>query len=634
MSAIVAAHAYANNVVAFIAWHVEAPIPGCLGFEITRLYADGTERVLAAWVPFEKQSNPEWSPQDTSVWPIQKFSWRDLTVRQGRDGETLREGEILLSYRIRPLVARKATLPAVPVVLKKTYQGDSLPLSYHDEGCTTAQVRVSQFQGREFQAAFTNGILSSQGLAKRLSKLAGKKLSASEQSNLVSTLIRKKGDPLRAWLAGDVLPAMLSMFVRAREVKGRLRLALYELNDPDLLDHLVANAGRVEVILCTAGSTKTGVWDTTNKNSRKALVTAGVKIHHRLFNSSARIGHNKFVVLLDPTEKPIAVLTGSTNWTATGLCGQSNNATIITHDDVAARFNKQWEALRDDTSKLVTQGDETTFSLPNNNVQGPALRSLNGKTSGAIAIGAGNANIWFSPNTKRTTKGPETPPDLQSLYQLMRQARDAILFAVFQPSARGETSIIAEAVNIGTKDRSLLVFGAVSDASAMPESTFTRDRNHDGKITPDERANTFIDQNVQIVLATALGQEDLTANFEYQELLTTGKAIIHDKIVVIDPLSETNCAVAFGSHNLGYKASYCNDENMVIVRGRRDLVLAYAVHVIDVWEHYRFRAIQVENHEQGKKTYEGFLHRDESWQKPSLTTARAMLSKYFAGAKA
>jgi phosphatidylserine/phosphatidylglycerophosphate/cardiolipin synthase-like enzyme len=137
---------------------------------------------------------------------------------------------------------------------------------------------------------------------------------------------------------------------------------------------------------------------------------------------------------------------------------------------------------------------------------------------------------------------------------------------------------------------------------------------------------------VQVVLATALGVKDLIEAFARRtEVLTTGKAIIHDKIVVIDPLSETDCVVAFGSHNLGFKASYCNDENMVIVRGHRDLAVAYAVHVIDLWEHYRFRAIQVEMREQGKKPWDGLLKRDDSWQNPSLKSDRAMLANYFAG---
>ena len=34
-----------------------------------------------------------------------------------------------------------------------------------------------------------------------------------------------------------------------------------------------------------------------------------------------------------------------------------------------------------------------------------------------------------------------------------------------------------------------------------------------------------------------------------------------------------------GSHNLGFKASYANDENMLIVQGNQALAQAYAVHV-------------------------------------------------------
>jgi phosphatidylserine/phosphatidylglycerophosphate/cardiolipin synthase-like enzyme len=407
---------------------------------------------------------------------------------------------------------------------------------------------------------------------------------------------------------------------------------LYELKDKELVSLLTSQAARVEVILCTAGSnTDDTVWDTTNTNSRKALIDAGVTVHHRLFNNSSRIGHNKFGVLRDGHAKPIAVLTGSTNWTSTGMCGQSNNASFITQPKVAAQFQKQWDALLADTNLLAVQGDAASFSAPNKNVQGPILRQLNGAVLPSVKLGKGRAALWFSPNTKGTSKGTATPPDLEVLYSLMRKADNAILFACFQPSGQGKTSIIAEAIEIGMKDRSLLVFGSVSDPSAMPVSPDSKDRNADGKISQDEQANTFRDKNVQVVLATALGVKDLISAFARTEVLTTGKAIIHDKIVVIDPLSETNCVVAFGSHNLGFKASYCNDENMVIVRGHRDFALAYAVHVIDLWEHYRFRAIQVEMREQGKKPWDGLLKRDDGWQTQSLKSDRAMLANYFAG---
>jgi phosphatidylserine/phosphatidylglycerophosphate/cardiolipin synthase-like enzyme len=73
-----------------------------------------------------------------------------------------------------------------------------------------------------------------------------------------------------------------------------------------------------------------------------------------------------------------------------------------------------------------------------------------------------------------------------------------------------------------------------------------------------------------------------------QEILNAGFAIVHDKMVVIDPFSPA-CVVVTGSHNLGHKASYDNDENLVIVQGNRKLAVAYATHILDVYDHFAWR---------------------------------------------
>ena len=44
-----------------------------------------------------------------------------------------------------------------------------------------------------------------------------------------------------------------------------------------------------------------------------------------------------------------------------------------------------------------------------------------------------------------------------------------------------------------------------------------------------------------------------------------------------------------GSHNLGHKASFNNDENLLIVRGQRALAEAYATHVLDIYDHFSWR---------------------------------------------
>jgi hypothetical protein len=57
----------------------------------------------AAWVAFKGQRNRNWLPQDTGAWPMQKMSWRDLTLRKKRSGMTRRADEVNLCYGIGPV---------------------------------------------------------------------------------------------------------------------------------------------------------------------------------------------------------------------------------------------------------------------------------------------------------------------------------------------------------------------------------------------------------------------------------------------------------------------------------------------------------------------------------------------------
>ena len=61
------------------------------------------------------------------------------------------------------------------------------------------------------------------------------------------------------------------------------------------------------------------------------------------------IGHNKFIVLLDKDGKPVAVLTGSTNFTPTGFCTQSNNMLVIDSAELAQLFVDYWHLVKADT---------------------------------------------------------------------------------------------------------------------------------------------------------------------------------------------------------------------------------------------------------------------------------------------
>ena len=81
-----------------------------------------------------------------------------------------------------------------------------------------------------------------------------------------------------------------------------------------------------------------------------------------------------------------------------------------------------------------------------------------------------------------------------------------------------------------------------------------------------EAPSTFDDGNIAIVRAARIDEKTLCGDLGVEQLTAYGGvgAIIHDKIVVIDPRLPT-CSVILGSHNLGFKASYSNDENLLII---------------------------------------------------------------------
>ena len=672
---LVRAYAWNNGEVAYLAWEADRPIEGCVGFLVTRIHEtgpeQGTRRILPTWIAFRDQSNPDWLEQDSSVWPIQQYQWRDLTLRRSRNTTDVRPIDFKVRYEIAPVglngketnrVPVSDTAPYLDANGKPRYEGPQHPLFFIGEPVSTDVIDVTHDFAEKgaIKATFTNGILSTQNLRRQLESLQNKKNpslkpgpATSLPKGILSTLkshIARKGDEIRMFLTADVLAFLTQLIDRAEKSKtGELYLALYELHDPELISRLDAlvKAGKGHVILSTASKTdltvkndppprKPVVWDVENYPARQLLhASGGSRIEDRLFNNDDHIGHNKFAVYV---EKGVAcaVMTGSTNWTETGLCTQSNNVVVIENEDLAKRYLGYWSDLLADKQPAgvpltVTRGKKSATGYePNKAVQGARLRESNAKPTSTIKLQDGaTIETFFSPNTHDPVKNrtSPTPVDLARVYSLMEHAQDAILFLTFFPGVRGEQNIIGTAADLAARRPDLLVQGAISNAQALPPTLKpgapTTYKAKDGTIEklpqpsiwwPDGDASRIV-----MVRASAIAVQH--GNMR-PEILSAGHAIIHDKIIVIDPLDPEKCAVITGSHNLGYKASYQNDENMLLIRGNRALATAYAVHVLDTYDHYVMRAkLEDERRESLIKTGEepvsetgGFLRTTGDWQ--------------------
>lgn len=639
MGKLISARAWCNGEVAYLSWKADGPIADCVGFMITRVHETGPDagqrRILPTWIGFTDQSNPNWLDQDSSVWPIQQYEWRDLTLRRSRDTAKVRPIDFRVHYEIAPVglagreqdaIPASPTAPYLDADGKPRYVGPRHPLMVIGDPIDTPPIDVTHdYAG--VRATYTNGILSTQNLLQQLKAVQKIKPNVPAgpttkiTPGLLSTLkdhIPVEGDKIRMFLTADVLQFLLSMIDRAEQDGGELYMALYELHDPELIKRLtkLTKAGKAHVILSTAGSinpnsSKTPpekkqpvVWDTENYPARRGLHKASAaNVQDRLFNNTAHIGHNKFAVYV---ENGVAksVLTGSTNWTETGLCTQSNNAIIVEDEQVAGEYLACWKRLRDDPQPVGKQLTITYEAKPltafekNNGVQGAALRAANATPAKPDPLaGGGTVEVLFSPNTKAKTKNVKSsaPVDLGRVYSLMGQANDAILFLAFLPGYAGVQNIIGEAAKLAAERPKLLVQGAVSDSKALPPpaaagqpTTYTAP---DGKTKKLPQPAVWWPagdaSRIAVIRAAAVTVE--TGDMK-PELLSAGHAIIHDKIIVIDPLDAKGCTVITGSHNFGYKASYQNDENLLIIRGNQPLAIAYAVHVLDIYDHYLMRA--------------------------------------------
>jgi phosphatidylserine/phosphatidylglycerophosphate/cardiolipin synthase-like enzyme len=192
------------------------------------------------------------------------------------------------------------------------------------------------------------------------------------------------------------------------------------------------------------------------------------------------------------------------------------------------------------------------------NSQGKAFRNENNAPRTAT-VDDKEITLWFSPNTQANTKTrtSETPADIAMVFDLIDKAKQGILFLLFQP---GTPSVADEIEKIAESRPDLFVRGAVTDPKVAEEFDHI-DLYHRGSSPPDT-----------VVPATEV--KDQFSFWEKEILKTAGAhAIIHDKIVVIDPFGD-QAIVCTGSHNDGYRASYMNDENLLIIRGNQELAQA------------------------------------------------------------
>jgi len=561
------------------------PITNCRGFTIRRL-KKGIESFLHGFVGFSDDDKLD--PSATWKFPVQRFMWWDYDVTTGDQ----------VQYSVVPVVGANK---------------DSLSLDPANASPLTPVMTVTGQSSPHISAYFNKGIVAAQWVSRALDNAPNK--------GQILSQVQQPGNSLREALSGPVRPEVISLLEGARQNGGTIYASLYELNDPELIKELVSLGSRCNLILAN-GAFKSNTPPNNDENAAvRQQLESKINLHDRIVKKG-HFAHNKFVVFCDANGKAQKVLTGSLNWTYTGLCTQANNSIVVEDSGVAEDYLAAWNRIKD-------AGNDYPPEL------------VNGNSSAKTHVVDGcTVTPWFVKTS--------AAQDLVYARQLINAATDGILFLFFNPGIfeadpmhwtllqnileRHNSSdpnynpnlyfcgvvnqAIPQLTNPGGPAKGKLQPNAVLDPTASAPSPVTL---YKSGVEPPVRLthDVLVPHNIK----TQFHNWD-------QELLGAGIVNIHSKVIVLDPFG-AKPVVMTGSHNLGFKASSANDDNLMIIQGNAPLAAAYAINIIAIFQNYRWNNY-VEAHRNDPRVWHGLMDTD-SWQDSYLTGSELQELEFWMG---
>jgi hypothetical protein len=331
-----------------------------------------------------------------------------------------------------------------------------------------------------------------------------------------------------------------------------LKVFAYDLNEPDVVKILLtlAEQGRVRVILDNASlhvGNKPEDQFTALFQQRKKSPADIVR------GSFARFSHDKIFIVTRNGGNAIQVLTGSTNFSLTGLYVNANHVLVFEDANVAGHyeevFEKSWQVLS--SNKSPSKGAASAFS------------------NTSLATQPYDSQPGFIPKMD-ITFSPHTPDDASKILgsisdritQETHSAKGNVLFAVMQLT--GSQSPVYKTLSGLHAMQSVYSYG-ISDA---PQGVFL--------YSPA--------QPTGVQVTGKPGQVTLPPPFD--QVPSPPGHEIHDKFVVC-VINGNDPVVYCGSSNLATGGEAANGDNLLAVHDA-DVATVFAIEALGLVDHYNF----------------------------------------------
>jgi hypothetical protein len=322
--------------------------------------------------------------------------------------------------------------------------------------------------------------------------------------------------------------------------------------------------------------------------NEEMISKAGIKGICKPQKSRAGIRHNKFIVLIHKGE-PVGVWTGSTNISAGGIFGHSNLGHVIWNADIAQRYLDYWGQLAEPD---VTRGNLVEEDLkmePTPSDEPPEDRVL----------------TLFCPRDDKKKL------DTLNWYAKLMASAERILCMTF-------------AFNLEDVYEKVLA----SPGDTLRYAVFDKNLAKDVEDQIDAVRNTVI------AVGAKLSKGDME-NFLGEYLTGFNRnRYIHDKFMLVDPLSDDPIVVT-GTANFSGASQSANDENMLVIRKNKRVADIYFGEFMRVFDHLYSRYIVGKMKEAGTSDPNaGFLKETaEEWVPQHFKKGRKELRRrYFMGA--
>ncbi|MBT8234530.1 MAG: hypothetical protein HKO66_07315 [Saprospiraceae bacterium] len=463
-----------------------------MGFAVNRSEYDRTTKELLRkfWLNGKKRFKGEVGDLGLDVrsdqGPFQRFRWSDYTVHPSR----------AYTYEVFPMFGKphdlKRAKPLYLNVLPSENKVDDVSI-YTNRGVTAAYAYLQRF-----------GNLKPEDV--------------------------QDGAALR-WLSRGLKESLIDFIDKAKN-NEKLKIAIYEFHDEEVAAAIKAAKGRgVNIsIVYDAGKKKS---QEKNEHLLKAHGLKGVSKPRK----NVSISHNKYVIHLK-NDKPVAVWTGTSNFSSNAFYKQTNQAFVIENKKMAKAFDDYFAILLKDPqrSKWNFKTDSAQFKIEQLNIDNRTKIS--------------DFDLNFSPTSKKHV--------VQKTIDAISKARSAI----FVSSPFGLDKDIIDA--LVSNKKVIIEYGLVNSTAKNKIGML---KNNNSRFVHPSRLETYMGRAWD---AKAFGAHK-----------------IHSKSIVVDPWSN-NPTTVFGSANFSDSSSRNNDENMLISNNPR-MAAVVASEFLRMYDHYRSR---------------------------------------------